>query len=117
MVVWTAVELVWGMMGVAVLETVVVALPLVEVLDVEVRVWVARGLSAGTGTIAPRCLTETVADVVESPDASEPAVACDDDDLTAVPTPKPIASAATSAAPNSHQRRRTEAERAAVTSP
>jgi hypothetical protein len=77
-VVWIAVELVWGMMAVAVFETVVVAVALAEVLDVDVWVWVARDLSAGTGAIAPRRFTETVAEVAESPDASEPVVVCDD---------------------------------------
>ena len=125
MVVRTTVGVVWAMVAV-VLTTVVVAVvavaaalapALVEALDVELWLCVAPGLSGGTGTPAPRCVTETVAEVVELPDASEPVVACDDVDFTAVPTPKPIASAATSAAPSSHQRRRTAAERAAVSSP
>jgi hypothetical protein len=96
---------------------VAVALPLVALLDVDVCVWVVRALSGGTGTIVPSCLTETVVEVPEAPDASDPAVACSEEDLTAVPTPKPIASAASSAAPSSNQRRRTDAERAAFTSP
>jgi hypothetical protein len=61
-------------------------------------------------------LTETVVEVAEAPEASDPPLACSEDDLTAVPTPKPMARAASSAAPSSHQRRRTDAERAAFTS-
>jgi hypothetical protein len=122
-VVWIVVETVWGTVAV-VLATVVVAVvtvalavALVEALDVEVWLAVVAALSGGTGTPAPRCVTDTVAEVLELPDASEPVVACDDVDLTAVPTPKPIARAASRAAPSSHQRRRTDAARAAVSSP
>jgi hypothetical protein len=118
-VVWTIVVVVWTTVGVVLtgVVAVVVAVALVEVLDVEVWVWVVRALSGGTGTIAPRRVTETVEEVAESLDASEPVVVCGELDLTAVPTPKPIASAATTAPPSSHHRRRTDAERAAFTSP
>jgi hypothetical protein len=122
-VVWTVV-VGWGMVAVvvttvlvAVAVVAVVALPLVELLDVVVCVWVVRALSGGTGTTVPGCLTETVVEVPASLEARDPAVACCEEDLTAVPTPKPMASAASSAAPSSNHRRRTDAELAAFTSP
>jgi hypothetical protein len=126
-VVWNVVDG-WGMVAVVVttvlvaVAAVAVALPLVgvwlvELLDVVVCVWVVRALSGGTGTIVPSCLTETVVEVPESLDARDPAVACCDEDLTAVPTPKPMASAASSAAPSSTHRRRTVADLAPFTSP
>jgi hypothetical protein len=123
-VVWTVV-LDWGTVAVVVTTVLVavvavvgvgaVALPFVELLDVVVCVWVVRALSGGTGTIVPSCLTETVVEVAEPSDASDPAVACSEEDLTALPTPKPMASAASSAAPSSHQR--IDPERAAFVSP
>jgi hypothetical protein len=120
-VVWTVV-VGCGMVAVVVATVlvavaVVVALPLVELLDVVVCVWVVRALSGGTGTIVPSCLTDAVVEVGESLDASDPAVACCEEDLTAVPTPKPMASAASSAAPSSNHRPRTDAELAAFPSP
>lgn len=76
---WTVV-LGCGMVAVVVTTVLVAvvdaALALVELLEVVVCVWEVRPLSGGTGTIVPRCVTETVAEVAASLVASDPAVAC-----------------------------------------
>ena len=91
---------------VAVVTAVVLAAPEVVVL-VDVVVWVAVALvfSGGTGTAVPGRATVACPAPPASLAASDPVCAGAEVDFTALPIPKPAATAITINAPSSHHRR------------
>jgi len=100
-----------GVVVVCVTTAVVVAAVLLAALvdvevEVEVVVCVREALALSGGTAAPDCGPATVAcsPVVAPLAASEPVRAGAELDFTALPIPKPAASAMTSSAPSSHHR-------------
>jgi hypothetical protein len=99
---------VWVTVAVAVVTTALVAL-LVAAFDVEldvvVCVCVALALSGGTGALSGGPVIVACAPVPDSPDANDPDRAGADVDFTALPIPKPAATAITSNTPSSHLRR------------